>query len=242
MAETLFASFASKDDAERATGALLDHGMEDEDITLVSSSTEEEAETWRNPAGLRSGDSAHDAYGNVGQRSIETGGERAPASTVSGLSSTATGYHAATPEDADRDADRDDDLNAKTGLSTTTPEDAGAGALAGAGIGAGLGALAALGTLFIPGVGLVLGGGALATALAGAAGAAAAGAVAGGATGYLMDMGVDADTARSYNETVSGGGAIIGLSLPSGDVDEAEAREVLAKYNATNVTAGRASV
>lgn len=240
MAETLFASFASRDDAERATGALMDHGMKSEDITLVAAGTEEEAERWRNPADLRSGDSAYDAYGRAGMRDVETGAERAPAATVSGLSTPAASHHAATQEDADRKDDDDKELSAKTGLSTTTAEDAGAGAMAGAGIGAGIGALAALGTLFLPGVGLVVGGGALATAIAGAVGTAAAGAVAGGVTGYLVDMGVDADTAKTYHETVTGGGAVLSLHLPSGDFDVADARDVLTKYEATNISSGHA--
>lgn len=240
MAETLFVSFASKEDAERATGALMDHGLKSEDISLVAGGSEDQDADYGAKGGLHTGDTAYDAYGGVGQRRVETGSDRQPA-TVGGIVGGATSYRDTTPEDAEyaveRNRDEDDeDLSAKSGLSTTTPEDAGAGALAGAGIGAGIGALAALGSLFIPGVGLVVGGGALATALAGAAGTAAAGAVAGGATGYLMDLGVDADTAREYDETVRSGGAILSINLPSGDLDAAHAREILTKYNAVNVS------
>lgn len=82
------------------------------------------------------------------------------------------------------------DMAAKHGISTTTPEDAGSGAVKGAGIGLGLGAVAAIASLLVPGIGLVTGAGALATALGGAALTAGAGAIAGGVTGYLKDQGV----------------------------------------------------
>ena len=76
---------------------------------------------------------------------------------------------------------------AKSGITTTTPADAALGAEKGAMIGAGVGVLAALAAITIPGLGLVIGGGALVTAIAGAAGATAAGAAAGGIAGYLRD-------------------------------------------------------
>jgi hypothetical protein len=278
MAETLFASFASKDDAERAAGALLDHGLKDEDVSLVAAGTEEDARSWGTKGGaaildrtddlrtdtyeagdlragdagtpdLRAGDSAYDAYGGAGLRETYTAGDVEPVPVSSGLGATTDSYHAATSEDvheareareareeAEEEAEDQTKLGAKTGLSTTTPGDAEKGALAGAGIGAGIGALAALGSLFIPGVGLVVGSGALAMALAGAAGTAAAGAVAGGATGYLMDLGVESNTARTYDDTIRSGGAVLAIQLPSGDLDAAAARDILTKYNATNLS------
>lgn len=109
---------------------------------------------------------------------------------------------------------KDEDLekSAKTGITTTTPADAGAGAAKGAGIGLAAGAVAALASLFIPGVGLVIGGGALAIALGGAAGATAAGAISGGLTGYLKDQGVDENDINHYNSVVKGGGAFLTVS------------------------------
>ena len=74
----------------------------------------------------------------------------------------------------------DTDAAAKHGISTTTPEDAGEGAVKGTGIGLGVGILASLAALTVPGVGLVLGGGALAAALGATALTAGAGAIAGG--------------------------------------------------------------
>jgi len=124
---------------------------------------------------------------------------------------------------------------AKHGISTTTPEDADEGAVKGAGIGLGVGVAAALASLLVPGVGFVIGGGALASAIGGAALAAGAGAVAGGVTGYLKEQGVPGDAAQRYHGTVEGGGAVLSVSLPSGDVDQATAETVLSKYGASDV-------
>ena len=126
---------------------------------------------------------------------------------------------------------------AKHGISTTTPEDAGEGAVKGTGIGLGVGILASLAALTIPGVGLVLGGGALAAALGATALTAGAGAVAGGATGYLKDQGVPHEAAERYHGTVAGGGAVLSVNIPSGDVDQATAESVLSKYGASDVNA-----
>ncbi|CAN5462617.1 hypothetical protein BH11ARM1_BH11ARM1_16860 [soil metagenome] len=124
---------------------------------------------------------------------------------------------------------------AKQGISFTTPEDAGAGAAKGAGWGLGAGAVAALAAMFVPGFGLIVGGGALAIALGGLAGATGAGAIAGAFTGYMKDQGIDHTQAEAYGKTVSEGGAILALTVPSGDVDEMKAHEILNKYGAANL-------
>ena len=129
------------------------------------------------------------------------------------------------------------DLSAKYGISTTTPEDAGEGAVKGTGIGLGVGILASLAALAVPGVGLVLGGGALAAALGATALTAGAGAIAGGATGYLKEQGVPGEVAERYHETVQNGGAVLSVNLPSGDVDQTIAQQELFKYGASDVNA-----
>ena len=118
----------------------------------------------------------------------------------------------------------------KHGISTTTGSDAAAGATMGAEVGLGLGALAALAAVTLPGIGIVLGGGALATALAGAAATAGGGAIAGGVTGYLKDQGMSEDFANRTHEYVGSGGAVVAISVPSGDVDSALASTILSKY------------
>lgn len=129
------------------------------------------------------------------------------------------------------------DLSAKQGISTTTPEDAGEGAVKGTGIGLGVGILASLAALAVPGFGLVLGGGALAAAIGATALTAGAGAVAGGVTGYLKEQGVPGEAAEAYHGTVQSGGAVLSVNVPSGDVDQATAQTVLSKYGAADVNA-----
>jgi hypothetical protein len=174
MGQTIYASFAAAENAEKAAGALLDHGVRAEDISIV-----------------------------------------APG--------------------ADLERGTDTDAAAKKGISTTTPADAGSGAGKGAGVGLGVGILAGLASLFVPGVGLVVGGGALATAIGGAVGATAAGAVAGGVTGYLKDQGVPEAVATDYEAALKQGGALLSVSVPSGDVGAVTVQDVLTKYNAQNV-------
>ena len=124
---------------------------------------------------------------------------------------------------------------AKTGVTTTTGHDAAKGAAKGAGVGAAVGAAALVASLFIPGLGLVTGAGALATALGALAGTTAAGAAVGAIGGYLKDQGVPHDVATRYEDAVNRGGAIIAVTLPSGNVDRTSAQEILLKYDANDL-------
>lgn len=141
--------------------------------------------------------------------------------------------------DGDDDNATSNERSAETGITTTTGEDAASGAAKGAGIGLGVGAVAAIVSVLVPGVGLVVGGGALATALAGAAATTAAGAIAGGVTGYLKDQGVPDEYATRFSDVYERGGAILTISVPSGDVDSITAEGVLAKYGHANVNVWR---
>ena len=174
MSETIYASYAASSNADQAVGALLDHGVAAEDISLIAPE----------------------------------------------------GYHNDYPSDR----------HAKAGITTTTGADAAAGANKGAEIGLGIGILAGIASLAVPGFGLVVGGGALATAIAGAVGATAAGAVAGGAVGIMKDQGVPEHIITSYETALQEGGAIVAVSLPTADADEFTVRQILDKYNATDVS------
>jgi hypothetical protein len=124
---------------------------------------------------------------------------------------------------------------AKEGLSTTTPADAAAGAVKGTMAGLGIGIAAALAAMLVPGVGLVLGGGALAAAAAGAAGTTVAGTAAGGIAGYLRDQGVADEMITQYSHEFERGGAIIAVAVPTADLDGEAVERVLVKYGARNV-------
>lgn len=250
--------------AEKAAGALLDFGVRQEDLSLVANDqygqTRESYATQTTDPNVTAG--ATGAYGSEGTAAgYDTSGGVAgrsvavydnPAAGTAGLGTAGMGttgmglgssavagdmnpLDQGGPDSAA--AQGDVETAAKHGISTTTPEDAGQGAVKGTGIGLGVGILASLAALTIPGVGLVLGGGALAAALGATALTAGAGAIAGGATGYLKEQGIPADAAERYHGTVTGGGAVLSLSIPSGKVDQGTAEEILAKYGAADVNA-----
>lgn len=177
MQTNIFASFTDSKAAVKAVGALLDHGVRAEDVTLLAKDL---------PAGQ--GSSAEAAEKMESQ--------------------------------------------AEHGITMTTPDDAKAGAVKGAAVGLGLGVIAAIAAVTLPGIGVVLGGGALAIAASGAAASGAAGALAGAATGMLKDQGLDANSAEMYSRVIAGGGSVVNVLAPSNDVDFATIRGVLDKYGA----------
>lgn len=121
------------------------------------------------------------------------------------------------------------------GVTTTTASDAVEGATTGARAGVVLGALAGLASLFIPGYGVIVGGGALATAASAAIGTAAGSTLVGGVTGFLKDQGVEAEVAEEMNQTILDDGAIVVVQLPVGGTHEADIRGILQKYHAIRI-------
>ncbi len=237
MGNTIYASFNDPALAEKAAGALLDHSVRAEDISVIRS---------------------HEGSAQVNTYVPLT----APVSDVNpmginpnlGAETAAENYRAADErrtEIADRDSIKDDTVfhastydssastesAAKHGLSTTTSADAGVAAVKGAEWGAGLGIVATMAALIVPGFGIVLGAGTLAAAIGSVVATAGAGAIAGAVTGYLKDQGMDQAVATAYESTVTGGGAILAVTLPSGNVDEIAAKEILSKYGAVNTSA-----
>lgn len=217
MGNTIYAAFADPSQAEKAAGALLDHGVRPEDISVVRSHSGEPQVTT--------------GHGVVDPLPGAIGGTAGVIDPV-----PPTGFESRHP-DVITDTSGDVEASAKQGISTTTAADAGAGAVKGTAWGAGLGAVAVLASLIVPGVGLVLGGGALAAGLGAVAASAGAGAVAGAVTGYLKDQGVDEDVAHHYESAIGAGGALVAITVPSGEVSEEEARAIVDKYHATHVNA-----
>lgn len=129
----------------------------------------------------------------------------------------------------------DSEQTAKSGITTTTGDDAALGAAKGAGIGLGVGVLAALASIFVPGVGLILGGGALAAALAGGGATILAGTATGAVVGFLRDQGIPEDMATHYSDRFVQGGAILAIAIPSGKLSGGEIEGILAKYGAENI-------
>ena len=102
-------------------------------------------------------------------------------------------------------------------------EGAKAGAATGGILGGLGGLLVGLGALAIPGIGPVLAGGALATALATAAAGGAIGAAAGGLTGALVGLGIPDDRARFYNDRVNRGDYLVMVDGTEDEIRRAEA-------------------
>jgi hypothetical protein len=124
-------------------------------------------------------------------------------------------------------------------------EGAKGGAAAGAALGGLGGLLVGLGALAIPGIGPVIAGGALATALATTAAGGAIGAAAGGITGALIGLGIPEERARFYNDRVNRGDYLV---MVDGTEDELRRAEpILSRhgiqewgiYDAGDVAAGR---
>lgn len=107
----------------------------------------------------------------------------------------------------------DDDRKGDTELGSKALEGAGVGAGIGGTIGAILAGVAAVGTLAIPGVGLIAAG-PIAAALAGAG----AGGAAGGLIGALVGAGIPEDRAKLYERGVREGGIVMGVE-PRSDED-----------------------
>jgi len=264
MTATIFGSFSNPAEAERAAGALLDHGLHDRDLSLLvhQRDLEETAESRRQHNEIEAHETGNPrssyayvdsptpfVHGPAEGMTIPGGVQPHETLMAGGLEPDAASRYQEPPTEFDpytgqfpnptegtgskSDLERTT-LTAETGITTTTGGDAAAGAAKGAAVGLGVGVLAALASVFVPGVGLVIGSGVLATAIAGTAGATGAGLIAGGAIGYMKDQGVPEDALTTYRDTYGQGGAILAVNLPP-DKDRAEIEAILAKYGAMNV-------
>lgn len=116
----------------------------------------------------------------------------------------------------DRNAARD--LAVDTGA--TSMEGVGTGAVIGGALGAVLAGLLAVGSIAIPGSGLLVAG-PLAAALAGAG----TGGILGGLLGWLVDLGVPSDVAPYYERGLNEGGVVVAVAAHPGD--EARVQQIL---------------
>ena len=111
-----------------------------------------------------------------------------------------------------KDRNAAQDFAVETGANTM--EGVGTGAAIGGAIGAVLAGLLAVGTIAIPGVGL-LAAGPLAAMLAGAG----AGGIAGSLLGWLIGAGIPEDMAPYYERGLSSGGVVVAVATHPGDDD-----------------------
>ena len=227
--------FVVPDNAERAIGALLDHGISASQISVATRAP--------NDAGDDASDGANDAVipdavaaHNVpiykdkdGFMEVQTNDPPTPTDMNAATDSRVGGSSTATMTDSPVAAE------GERGITTTTPADAARGAKSGSLVGLGVGLLAGAAALTIPGVGLVLAAGPLWAALGAAAGATAAGAVAGGATGYLRDMGVSPGAADLHHEALASGGTLVMVHLDAKH-EAGEIAALCAKYGGAMVS------
>jgi hypothetical protein len=111
--------------------------------------------------------------------------------------------------------------------------EAGEGAAVGGGVGAALGGLGGLlvglGTIAVPGAGLIVAAG----PLIGLLGGAFAGAIAGGLLGGLIGLGIPEEDARIYAEGVRRGGTLV--IVRTSDETSENARSIMERHNPINI-------
>ena len=133
-----------------------------------------------------------------------------------------------------RDADRHGDIQGastsdrvvgqgkQVAQDTEADETAKTGAITGGALGGLTGLLVGLGALAIPGIGPVMAGGALATALATTLSGGAIGAATGGVIGGLVGLGIPEEHARGYNDRLSRGEYLVMVEGSEEEVHRAE--------------------
>lgn len=220
MSRMLSAVFINPDAAERAIGALEDHGVPRNRISVAVGS----ARSADAPANAAQALPTTDEF-------VEVQTEDPPTPTdMNAVTSARLGGTEARTSIVEAEG--------SFGLTTTTPADAAKGAVEGSVVGLGLGLLAGAAALLVPGVGPVLAAGPLWTALGGTLGATAAGAVAGSVTGYLRDRGVPEDVAAHYEQALGRGSVVISVDVADSQTPDDQTSDIetlLHKYGGTSL-------
>ncbi|MBN3948932.1 MAG: histidine kinase [Nostoc sp. NMS7] len=115
------------------------------------------------------------------------------------------------------------DVDRKVGTGNKADDGVKTGAATGGVLGGLTGLLVGLGTLAIPGVGPVIAGGAIATALATTAAGGAIGAAAGGIVGGLAGLGIPEDRAQVYSDRFTKGDYLVIIDGTEAEIRQAEA-------------------
>jgi len=137
------------------------------------------------------------------------------------------------------------DVDRKVGTGNKADDGVKTGAATGGVLGGLTGLLVGLGTLAIPGVGPVIAGGAIATALATTAAGGAIGAAAGGIVGGLAGLGIPQDRAQVYSDRFTKGDYLVIIDGTEAEIRQAEAIlkrrgiEEFAIYDANDLGANR---
>ncbi len=222
-AQRIYALFQTVADAERAIGALADRGVPRDQIGVAARQAAEADEAGRVRTGFTRVTDGQDVRQGEPTAAYESQPGTLPPPALAGTVVPMSAVD--TPQNVE--------AVGKGGITTTTPEDAAAGAAVGAGVGLIAGLAAAAAALFVPGVGPILAGGMLASALGVAAGTTAAGATVGGVVGYLRDMGMPEHAASHFADRISEGDYLVTAIIDSDGYDDI--KQLLLKYNAAGV-------
>ena len=222
-AQRIYALFPDVADAERAIGALADRGVPRDRIGVAARRPAEADEAGRIRADFTRVTDGQDVRQGEPLVSYEAQPGTLPPSALAGTVAPRS----------DVDTPQNVEAVGKGGITTTTPEDAAAGAAVGAGVGLIAGIAAAAAVLIIPGVGPILASGVLASALGVAAGTTAAGAAVGGVVGYLRDMGMPEHAATRYADRLLEGDYLVTAIIDTEQYDDM--KNLLLKYNAAGV-------
>lgn len=221
--QTIFALFQTVADAERAIGALEDRGVAAADIGVVSRRASEIDETTPVRSGFERKTVIETPQGEDPIVEYQPTPTTTPSAVIGGTTLPTSSV----------DTVNNVETVGKSGLTTTTGQDAAAGAAIGTGAGLITGLLAAAAALTIPGFGIILAGGALATAATAALATTAAGAAIGGVTGYLRDMGMGQAASSVYHDRIVEGDYLVSVAVESVDYDDV--KRILSKYNAAGI-------
>ncbi|MBV9849350.1 MAG: hypothetical protein JO250_06655 [Armatimonadetes bacterium] len=222
-AQRVYALFQDVADAERAIGALEDHGVPRANVGVAA----------RRPAEGDEAARVREGFTRVTDRQDERLGQPVAAYEPQPGTLPPPALAPTAAPASSVDTPQNVEAVGKEGLTTTTPQDAAAGAAVGTGVGLVTGLLAAAAALTIPGLGLVLAGGALAAAAGAAVGTTVAGAAVGGVVGYLRDMGMPEQAASRYADRIAEGDYLVTALIDSAQYDDV--KRLLLKYNAAGV-------
>ena len=114
------------------------------------------------------------------------------------------------------------------------PEGAVAGGLAGAGVGGVIGLLAGIGSLVVPGLGVLIAAGPLLAALSGAA----VGVATGGLVGGLIGLGIPEYEAKRYESHLLAGGILVSVHADNHEWAE-RAKAIFVRQGATDIASTR---
>jgi hypothetical protein len=214
----LYVTFQDAVDAEKAAGALIDHGVARQDLTITSKSA------YIAPPHNSDYEAAVQAGENEGW----------PARTADEIASEQESVDRHDDQANERYQEADHaERSAKTGISITTLNDTVIGALRGGFVGACIAIVVGILWIVVPAhAGLAM---YWRSIIFASVIGVAAGTVVGGVIGLLRDLGAAVDNPGPRRVTKSARPVLLAVEVPSGNLDEDQARRLVSKYHASSI-------